>query len=727
MNNFLHIIYAITCLLFLSVQMACVPEDKGEGQGILKLQVGINEGDVVVDTKSGTTIQLDSCKVLIKNRNGDIIRQYENAVTMPTEEWLLAGNYTVEASLGTTKKAEFDHPCYAGKTEVDIVANKSVSKEVVCKLSQSKVSLVYEKGITSNFKDYSTVVAMDASNLEFKKDSIKIGYYYNSTEEKQNLICTVTATPNSGSVVKKEFTIENIQPCTHYIIHADYNMELAEGGFKFEIEINDELIEDKDDNVVIPITKYPFIDCAKLIMMDQTLGAKERFTLKVVGYPELSNILLSGTFLNTLNLPSSIDLLNLEASAKTELENKGFILGEVETDPTDKFKHEMRIIQIPVPLTNLISEKLNIKVIDSKRQSKDLNDIEIIVTNLNVMTSNVDVYDVWATTAVLRGLLKEGKQAENVSFQYKKENEEIWIDVASTNIIEDGENYSTKIKGLNPGVTYQYRIGENGSYAAYKTFTTEAAYQVPNLGFEDWCMGTFSIPILGKKDVLYPYKENGTQYWDSGNAGAAAGLKTPTNKETSVVVKGIAAKLTSEVAVGNFAAGNIYTGKFRDVSLSPTGAKLDFGIEYAERPSKLTGYYKYNPQTINYVSSSFNHLKGKIDTCAIYIALTDWDEPFHVNTAAGQFPQFDTDPHIIAYGALSNEEAGVAEMNGYKQFTINLKYRSLKKKPTKLLIVASASKYGDYFTGGEKSELLIDEFKLIFDEDIQVDEKYIKP
>ena len=51
----------------------------------------------------------------------------------------------------------------------------------------------------------------------------------------------------------------------------------------------------------------------------------------------------------------------------------------------------------------------------------------------------------------------------------------------------------------------------------------------------------------------------------------------------------------------------------------------------------------------------------------------------------------------------------------YKEFTIELEYRDTERKPTYVLIVATASKYADYFTGGNGSTLYIDEFEFLFE------------
>ena len=51
----------------------------------------------------------------------------------------------------------------------------------------------------------------------------------------------------------------------------------------------------------------------------------------------------------------------------------------------------------------------------------------------------------------------------------------------------------------------------------------------------------------------------------------------------------------------------------------------------------------------------------------------------------------------------------------YREFTINLEYRDLDRKPTHVIVVAASSKYADYFTGGNGSTMYIDEFQFLFE------------
>ena len=51
----------------------------------------------------------------------------------------------------------------------------------------------------------------------------------------------------------------------------------------------------------------------------------------------------------------------------------------------------------------------------------------------------------------------------------------------------------------------------------------------------------------------------------------------------------------------------------------------------------------------------------------------------------------------------------------YTPFTLELEYRDTDRIPTYIVVVASASKYGDYFTGGDGSVLFLDDFTLEYD------------
>ena len=154
---------------------------------------------------------------------------------------------------------------------------------------------------------------------------------------------------------------------------------------------------------------------------------------------------------------------------------------------------------------------------------------------------------------------------------------------------------------------------------------------------------------------------------------------------------------------------------FLETVLFPNaGAKVDFGRPFTNRPSRMTGYYSYTPAVINSVKEPYTDLEGQNDIGRIFVILYDTEEPFRVDTSNGIFlPPF-TDDMYIGYGEL---EDNIGTDGEYRQFTIDIVYKN-NRKPKYCAVVAVASKYADYFTGGIGSLMYVDEFAFEYDENV---------
>ena len=69
------------------------------------------------------------------------------------------------------------------------------------------------------------------------------------------------------------------------------------------------------------------------------------------------------------------------------------------------------------------------------------------------------------------------------------------------------------------------------------------------------------------------------------------------------------------------------------------------------------------------------------------------------------------DPRVIAYGQFTQGQT----VEAWTSKDITIEYRNTELQPTHILIVASSSKYGDFFTGGVGSILQLDNLKLIYE------------
>ena len=323
--------------------------------------------------------------------------------------------------------------------------------------------------------------------------------------------------------------------------------------------------------------------------------------------------------------------------------------------------------------------------------------------------------NVWALFADLIGEYKVDNAPAGLGFEYCKTGSDNWTSFdGEVAVDEANKTFSARVTGLDPNTKYSFRA-KSAKEAGKRLFNveTESVGTVYNMSFDDWWMnGGVPMPNSGKNVTV----------WDTANPGSKLASVFPTTEETShVAVPGEgkkAARLESkEVAsMGILAAGNIYTGKF--VSIAGKGAKLDWGVPFTSRPLAMKGYFDYKPEIINKYFAKKPEMEGKVDICQIQVFLTDWETQFRINTKESTFVDVENDPNIIAYGKLeSNVNTSTKDnlVNGYEPFTIKLDYRDLTRKPTMIVIVAAASKYGDYFTGGLGSTLYVDEFSFVYD------------
>lgn len=311
--------------------------------------------------------------------------------------------------------------------------------------------------------------------------------------------------------------------------------------------------------------------------------------------------------------------------------------------------------------------------------------------------------DAYARRAVFSAGKPEGET--EFSFEYRLSDETVWTPVLD--IVEGETDFTATVTGLEPGRNYVYRAKAGSLLSDEVPFATETPDQIPNSGFDFWNKS-------GKTWYPNPSQNEGDFWWDSGNEGTAIAGRNATSPETSfLAVSGEgkqAARLESISILGIFAGGNLYTGDFLG-TVGLKGGRINFGRPFATRPDVLKGYYCYEPKTIDKADAEHQGLIGQTDQCQIYIALTDWNQPFEVNNAEGPFLDLANDPAVIAYGELVTDQSSGGE---YKPFEIRLEYRNLRK-PKYVVVSAVASRYADYFTGGVGSLLYVDEFELVYE------------
>lgn len=322
------------------------------------------------------------------------------------------------------------------------------------------------------------------------------------------------------------------------------------------------------------------------------------------------------------------------------------------------------------------------------------------VTEATVTTVRADA---WTNVAWVYGEAQEGR--DNY-IEYRAASDTEWTRVPDAWLTVDGGSFHARIIHLQSLTDYVARAVSGDEYGAEVEFRTGAIIQPPNASFDNWWLD-------GK--VWNPWAEGGERYWDTGNKGATTlGASNTQPSDDTPSGTGRSAKLETKFVgigmIGKLAAGNIFAGEY--VRTDGTNGVLSFGRPFTERPTKLRGYYRYHSAPISSTTAGFNDLKDRPDTCIVWVALIDSPEPFEIRTNPSNRHLFDPEASdVIAYG---NFQTGT-DQEQWAQFEFDIEYKATNRIPRYILIVGSASKYGDYFTGGNGSVLYLDDLQLLYD------------
>lgn len=315
---------------------------------------------------------------------------------------------------------------------------------------------------------------------------------------------------------------------------------------------------------------------------------------------------------------------------------------------------------------------------------------------VSFLQSDVTVYtleaNAWGKFAYLNGSILAGT-ADTPSFEYHEQSSQEWLPVAAT---VNGASISAKLTGLTQQTTYVYRARLGDETGSEVTFTTDDTPDIPNMNMDTWTQ-------KGKNWYANDVAED--TFWGTGNEGAsislAAGKSTTTPTEDSH--SGKAARLESlSAGLVGMAAGNLFTGSF-DLQMPPHALDSPgFSQPYTGRPTSMSFWYKYSPKPIDSKASKDDPDKGKMDKCTIYIILGNWEGQLKSSKIDGMNTE-----GAIAYGVFKSDK----EVTQYTQQTIQIEYKDLTTRPTRMMIVTSASARGEEYIGGIGSTLFLDDFE----------------
>lgn len=715
---------------------ACRQENRylAEGEGALSLQVTMGEAVEVVSRTSLGNEEIEAlkndCKVRIYE--GDkLIRKYSSWSSVPEKIDLSAGtDYRVRVVAGDSVSASLDKKYYEGVETFSVVDGQTTSVEVNCNIANTLVKVNFSEELKKYLASGAVTVSVDAGNgaLDYnwseEGTESPVGYYM-LPSGKEYLTCVFNATTKNGKKITQTNKIEPAKASTLYTLTYALSTEepehpTDEGGAFFSLKVDETPLYTQKEE--IGIYRRPVIrvmsgeeeintDSPWFLSLNSSVSPK----IIMSGSSTLTTASVEGTLLEKLGLSGIIDLLSEELVGV--LQQKGISL----TIPAEAQGKQI-VMDWGKSWNKLLKEEtmysLRYVLADEQGKQREL-DWQIVVSDMNVQAVEIPRFETWADRTVFYGEVIEGHTpgAETVySFQYRKKGEEVW----SQNIpaVLSGQTIKSDVlKGLTPGTTYEYRILEDTKISnMICEVTTEEASVLPNSGFENW---SGDIPKL-------IYGSGESMFWDSGNHGSQKVDMNVTTPDSAVKHSGnYSAKLSSIYAnmlgIGQFAAGNIFIGQYLKTQMSGfTGhGVLGLGRPFASRPLALRGYIRYISGNVDKGGDKIAN--GTQDKGIIYIALTDGEGEefegtrwsFVIKTKESKF--FDKNgANVVAYGDKIWEAS--TEGEGMHEFVIPFEYRSMERIPNRIMLVAAASQFGDYFQGSTGSVMWLDDLELIYEE-----------
>lgn len=693
-------------------------ESLGEGRVILRASVNTEMQSRAVDADALS----ESCLVWISSEKG-LVRQYEGLANVPAGGvWLVGGRYVAEAWAGDSVPASFDDRYFYGREDFTIASGSATQVDLVCKVRNVAVSVNYGEGVDGVLCDRVLTVGHSCGTLTWNDDNADATGYFMMNSRDNDLAVKLTGTKQTGEAYTLETVIENARPATHYTLNVKYmgQDEVEFGGAYFTIEI-DETTTTEEDNIEI-------ISAPQVVggyqSLDQTVygevGNVSRQFMYVAAYTALKSVIVEAPGFDAYwgIGGDDVEILGCSDAVTSTLAAAGLVSYRIQD--AEAGTDNVKIVFEEELLSRLADGEYSITVTATDTNGKKASGtMKIVISDALVATEPLaaDAGTTWATEATIYGTVMKD-DVENVGFRYRAVGASDWTYVdgefdSRSRAIAKGTPFHAKLTGLTPGTTYEYASVSDEFVGSVATFATEAAAQLPNAGFEEWCMN-------GKEQKVSASASN--FFWDSGNKAASGFGYNMTYPSDKYVHSGkYSACLESQKVVVAFAAGNLFVGEFIGTE-SGTKGVLGWGRPWSTRPKALKGYIKYTPAAINYTSSSLPDVKkGDMDQGQLYIALVDDSKmtydgnswPQIVRTADLANYSFNkSKANVIAFAETFYTEATPGD--GMIEFELPLEYYRTDIKPSNIIVVASASRYGDYFVGGAGSTMYLDDLELVY-------------
>lgn len=695
-----------------------------DGEGTLSLTASIGNDVKVVSRADADQLRADygeSLLLWITKPGEGPVRQYNGIDNVPTDPVTLhSGSYVAEAWAGDSVAASFDKKYFKGYTPFDITNGNSTAVEVKCNIANVVVSLSFDESVDAALKSWTVTVANGEESITYEGHDARKGYFMMPKKaDNEKLTLTLEGTTPNGDAYSQTADIEAPKGGYEYKVNFSHTPgSFNDGGAFFTITVDETEIVVEDELVITLAPEIFGIDFDIAQEQAAATGEMGRKCVFISAVDRLSSLTIESANLQHYLGSSTADVFSLSESALARLAAAGinFMTYKNEAGEINRVR-----VNFEADFTNnLVSGLHTFKFIagDNGDGTEKTSEATLSLRLSNAAVELQEATDVsYTTTTFVATIVKPDELTGNVGFNYREKGAADWTFVAGTN---NGTTLTATVDNLKFGTTYEYCAVAGGYTSPAKELTTLTPPQLPNASFEQ-------TSTASDKALMFSADPNDF-YWDSGNHGSQKMQKNVTEVTTKYFHSGkqglcLHSQFVGFGALGKFAAGNIFVGKY--LATEGMDGVLGWGRPFncPIRPKALKVWARYEPVNITHDDTSAlpSVSKGDPDNGIVYIALvTDQTMSYNsetwpqiVKTSSSSRQLFDpSGSNVVAYGehvfTSATTESGLVEI------TIPLNDVNPNLTVSNIIIVASASRYGDYFVGGNGSLLYLDDFELVY-------------
>ena len=612
-----------------------VPVDASEA-GKVTFTLSADLRNDVVDVKSSAEeISVDDFWVEIFNSKKIRIFCEKYADAKDTTLYVNSGDYTLLATYGTENSVGFDKPFYKAEEPFTVGPQETKPLAATATLANVKVAVNFDEDLDNklSYEQYWAVVRNNGKKLRFNPAETRAGYIPAGNLE------FVLVVKINGEY--KQYVHPAAEYAPNDFVTFNVSAPLMDGNVVIKVLIDNTVEIVEVDEIVVPIEDMlpleepaiyseGFDNDKSITFVDTKAPVKNELWISATAEGVLSSAVLS-IDCPDLGLPAEIDLATADDAVASAFEAKGIwwkfnaertslsiSLLDAYNDHISKFGYRGYDHDAgrPLPAAEI---GLKIETASGAVRTAEENYAVYVEPDAARGSFSWNDYDVWATRIVNPVLtLGEGKY-DMTKIQYSMDGQ-TWVDFQD---VTSSEYSMGTVEGLDAGTTYYLRAIYDGwlEVAAPVSFTTEAAQQVGNAGFEEWQVlsYTYTTKLIstssGSRDWYIPWNADEDDIWWAVNSKKTMPSETTPREQpykvcptvsfcTTDAHEGTKSAQIATVFVSNgatsstFAANSPWTytsaaGELFIGAADADGNHSSEGHRFLSRPLELTFRYKY--------------------------------------------------------------------------------------------------------------------------------------